>query len=79
MQNFYWVTFAKRSSGCIEAKDLDEARARARAFDVPVKLEPLPYPANPRLDVRSDCPSFCYDPGNCKGRTACPKNPSCCS
>lgn len=47
----------------------------------------LPYPANPRLNPEdhftSDgrnigpCPSFCYSPKTCRGKSCCPKAPSC--
>jgi hypothetical protein len=79
MQNFFWVTFANRASGTVEAKDMNEALVRAARLGDATKVETLPYPANPRLDVRTDCPSLCYSPNQCKGNTACPKNPSCCS
>lgn len=54
-------------------------------------IDELPYPAAPRWNFyehqfvnakgertsKERCPSFCYDPEGCKGRTSCPKNPSC--
>jgi len=46
------------------------------------KLKSLPYPANPviwQLDhpVNGKCPSFCFRPKECAGRTSCPQNYSC--
>jgi hypothetical protein len=79
MQNFYWVRFADHAPGCVEAVTKDEAGERAAKFGKVEKIQSLPYPANPRLDVRSDCPSFCYSPESCAGRRACPKHYSCSS
>ncbi|WP_417615378.1 hypothetical protein [Parasphingorhabdus sp.] len=52
-----------------------------------VSVDRIPYPASPRLvkvyyeikpGVKEACPSFCYSPEQCKGRSSCPKNYSCC-
>lgn len=38
----------------------------------------LPYPADPRLRTGEDkCPSFCFAPQTCQGRTSCPRNYAC--
>lgn len=46
------------------------------------KAQPLPYPAQPRLNVQQwprygACPSFCYTPTQCAGHSSCPKRISC--
>lgn len=56
-----------------------DVRKRASKFGTVRDFDRLPYPSDPRLDVRSECPSFCYRPERCKGRTACPHGPSCTS
>lgn len=56
-----------------------EIRERAAKFGTIGGYSRLPYPANPRLDVRHDCPSFCYTPNHCKGRGSCPHGPCCTS
>ena len=56
-----------------------EIRERGAKFGTLRGYSRLPYPANPRLDVRHECPSFCYRPNQCKGRTSCPTAPSCTS
>lgn len=75
----YWVTFKGREPGCMEAKDIAEAARLARevtGFEV-VSCSTLPYPADPRIGEKSDCPPFCWQPGTCKGRTSCLNNPAC--
>ncbi len=84
---FFWVRFEDRASGTIEGDGgslgleaaTTDARERAGEFGTVHALDVLPYPSEPRLDVRSECPSFCYRPNQCKGRTACPTAPSCTS
>jgi hypothetical protein len=84
----YWVTFKDRPAGCVEAQDETSALVAARIAtrNNPVKAEILPYPANPRLVKKEytdpkghkyNCPSFCYKPEQCKGRTCCPQRYSC--
>ena len=75
----FWITFAARVPGCIEAKNPAEADAAAKEFGEVVKVERLPYPRAPRLGVKSDCPSFCYARrvSECLGKTACPQRYSC--
>ena len=43
----------------------------------------LPYPASPvvwQLDhpVHGKCPTFCFNPDGCKGRSSCPRPIACC-
>ncbi len=81
----YWMTFEKRGPGCVEAENVDDARAIATDLGyTPVSCNIIPYPADPRINKYSDerlgiCPSFCYRPNKCKGKTACPNMPSCTS
>lgn len=80
----YWLIFENGGRGCVEA--LTEADAReigARLVGSPATgCERLPYPADPRLTHHEHsagvvCPSFCYAPHQCKGRTSCPQRISC--
>jgi hypothetical protein len=75
----YWVTFnGATKPGCIEAVSEAEARAQAEKIGELATLNTLPYPANPRLsESKGECPSFCYTPSQCQGRTSCPKVPAC--
>lgn len=50
--------------------------------DAVLSWDNLPYPARPRLyqitlSKFGPCPSFCYSPEKCKGRSACPKSYAC--
>lgn len=76
----WWVN--KR--GCVETMNEQEARElAAEIFGTPVtECLQLPYPASPRLNTVSRegvgvCPSFCFDPGRCKGHSSCPQRYSC--
>lgn len=88
MSTPFWIKFATGSAACVEAKD--EAAAKTLAAELGkrevVSATILPYPADPRLNKheheltdgsKSSCPSFCYSPEQCKGRTACPKSYAC--
>ena len=80
--NPFWLTFTNYKSGCIEAANEDEAKLLAATFGEVKTCAILPYPADPRLHKHVDpkfgvCPSFCWTPASCAGRTACPRNPSC--
>ena len=75
----FWLVFVNGKSGCVEAKTLAEAMklgAELSGQEV-ITADILPYPAEPRLNKASDCPSFCYQPSRCKGRTACPQSYAC--
>jgi len=56
---------------------LDDALRRAAQFGTVSSIDIIPYPAKPQLDVRWNCPSFCYSPETCKGKTSCPKSRAC--
>lgn len=80
----YWVTFVGRARpGCIQADNDVEARSvgESKYGEAVRTVDVLPYPSFPIL--HSDgTPSTgfearCSDPSRCKGRTSCPKRPSC--
>lgn len=82
----YWVTFTDHHPGCIELPEPDKLRAQHVAEFVTgskvALVAPLPYPACPRMFRISHpkygpCPSFCYTPTKCAGRSSCPKQISC--
>lgn len=56
---------------------LADVRRRAEVFGEVVSIDTLPYPAEPVLDMRSNCPPFCWNPNGCKGRTSCPRPRAC--
>ncbi len=90
----FWVTLDKavkyrgamRQSFSVDGEKADEARANATreltayglsGFEI-ATVQPLPYPAEPRLGYKSgDCPSFCMQPIKCAGRSCCPRSISC--
>lgn len=77
---FFWVTFHDRSGGTVQGDAPDrfaDATERALKLGRVRSVKELPYPADPRLDVRSDCPSFCYSPSGCAGKTSCPHRYAC--
>ncbi len=37
----------------------------------------LPYPSGKQVGPVMNCPSFCYTPEQCKGRSCCPKSYAC--
>lgn len=80
----FWLKFNERPAGCVEARDKDAAIAVAKqvtGFDA-ISADILPYPACPRINEYEDpkygvCPSFCYKPEQCHGKTCCPQSYSC--
>jgi hypothetical protein len=75
--NAYWML---PMAVCVEAKTpaeakkkLEEAGWEEKATDA----KPLPYPADPRVGEQSQCPSFCWQPNSCAGKSSCPRNVSC--
>lgn len=80
---FYWVTFHDRTPGTVEGSGRTwelanaDARRRADALGQVASFRPLPYPRNPKIDVRSDCPAFCQGYAECVGLTACPRAYAC--
>lgn len=82
--NTYWVTFTDRAAGCITCTPDEDPLAIAGELGTLKTIDCLPYPADPVLRRRAlrdekdtPCPSFCYSPQQCKGRTACPKSYAC--
>jgi len=84
MSQTFWVTFADKSSGSVDAASKREVFdvARTATGKEPTDAIILPYPARPVLhsiphEKYGVCPAFCYRPERCKGYTSCPTNPSC--
>jgi hypothetical protein len=88
MSNPFWIMFKDRPSACVEAPTGPEARELAEKLtgNVAVSSERIPYPAEPRLNrhlhtysggTQAECPSFCFAPHQCKGRTSCPQRYAC--
>lgn len=90
----FWVTLdkavkyrgAQRQSFSVDGNDtaqaIDNATRELKAYGLGgfeiTTVQPLPYPAEPRLGYKSgDCPSFCMHPIKCAGRTRCPRSISC--
>lgn len=64
---------------CVEAKDVEEAK-KITEKETGIKVEEvkfLPYPGGKRVGTMSNCPSFCYTPSECAGRSSCPKRYAC--
>jgi len=78
----WWITFADRAAACVYGGTEAQARELAAKSGTVETVTTLPYPARPRLDDREgwgddQCPSFCYTPTECAGRTFCQKRRSC--
>jgi hypothetical protein len=75
----YWLSFSDGTHGCCEGATL--AAAITKAEDLTGKIvsggKRLPYPAGPVIWQQSTCPSFCYDPARCAGKSSCPKDYAC--
>jgi hypothetical protein len=73
----WWVTFANGvKARCFEGEP-DDVESRAKEIGAVRTIRSLPYPAEPRDQPNGPCPSFCYTPSSCQGRTSCPKNYAC--
>ncbi len=75
--NSYWVQFKERRALCGDAESVEAAMRGAAAIGTVVSARVLPYPASPRFNNLVNCPSFCYSPETCQGRSSCPKNHVC--
>lgn len=81
----YWVEFEKSGSKCVDACTEQHAMRLGEELSglTAVTAVRLPYPAEPRLTKHvyesfgGHCPSFCYSPHSCKGRSSCPQSYSC--
>lgn len=75
----YWLTFSDGTHGCSEGDTIGKAITQAE--DVTGKVvsnaRPLPYPAMPRIGVKSDAWSFCHNPERCAGLGSCPMDMAC--
>ena len=78
----------KVSAICVDAQKRETAERIAEAMGPTKYIDVLPYPANPRVNGPNEeaptwkgeisrCPSFCYTPKQCKGRSSCPKDYAC--
>lgn len=84
----FWVTFQGRRPACVESRTRPKARALAKQLtgcDV-LTCRPLPYPAEPRLNVdtyktssghTTRMPSFCLNGDECAGCSSCPRDYAC--
>jgi hypothetical protein len=79
----WWVEFDGFKTGCVETEGNEDVRVVAKEVtkhDV-TRADRLPYPANPRYrkinGSGGPCPSFCYTPERCRGRSSCPHDIVC--
>ena len=89
--NAFWLEFTDGSKACCEGyneRDAAEIAKKVSGKEVAkdeagkLKVTRLPYPAEPVIwrfahPVHGVCPTFCFKPNECKGKTACPQNYSC--
>jgi hypothetical protein len=82
----FWIHFSRHRAACVEAEDFRDAEQLAFSLtgERPIKMDTLPYPANPRLNQviglsGSPTPTFCYAPDRCAGCSSCPRDPACSS
>jgi hypothetical protein len=75
----YWLTFTDGTSACCEGKTLVQSIVKAEDITgkVVARGAHIPYPAVPRVGEQSECPSFCYNPQRCLGKSSCPMDHSC--
>lgn len=74
----YWVTFENRDAACIEVPvDAKYVHEICSQYGKVKEIKALPYPAEPRLGVKSDWPSFCSTPAKCAGKNCCLKEFAC--
>jgi hypothetical protein len=78
---FYWVILTDGRHGTVETEGEETLEEVVKTVvDGTIKTsDQIPYPARPPLRRVTDTPEFCYSPNYCKGRTACPRGPSCTS
>ena len=89
--NTYWLTFTDGSNGACSGLNPYDAKIIAEKFTGKtvaggkydnIEAKTLPYPTSPMIwqfdhPVHGKCPSFCYTPKECAGRTSCPKRRAC--
>lgn len=83
MKNF-WVTYKDGTTGsCQGMNDYDAKAIAEKIKEKEVEsLYTLPYPAMPVIwkfdhPVHGECPSFCYTPELCVGKSSCPHQRAC--
>lgn len=74
---YFWINFANKPAGCIDAESFEDAAKNAAIFGHITGIRRLPYPAEPRIFKQTDCPPFCYTPEKCACRSSCQNNPCC--
>lgn len=67
--------------GDVRRADMLALAAEIKGIEA-TEIATLPYPARPRLNAQvyddgSSCPSFCFTPKECAGRTSCPRRRAC--
>ena len=72
----FWVQFSDARDGCYEGTP-DEVESRATKDGAVQSIRLLPYPAEPRTNPKTDCPSLCFQPRICQGRGSCPRRIAC--
>ena len=84
----WWVNFflpitlpdgREVGAACVDSGSKTEALVVAMKLGQVRSINSLPYPAQPRLHgpEKNDCPSFCFAPNDCSGRTCCPRSYAC--
>ncbi len=87
----FWLKFTDGSHGYCQGESEYDAKTIAEKVSGKVvsggkyqdiAAKPLPYPASPVIwqfdhPVHGKCPTFCYQPNRCQGRTCCGQNPAC--
>ena len=76
----YWCEFEGREAACVEGADQAAAQAEAERLTgcKVTRIDPLPYPARPQLNLPEDgCPPLCCSPKRCRGHSYCPYSWAC--
>lgn len=75
----HWVIFENGKRGCVDRVEGEDIVTTAEKLvdSKVVSHQGLPYPASPRLNKVSKCPSFCITPGTCAGKNSCPRRYAC--
>ena len=75
---------AQMIAACLTGKKVDGADTPEYKFkaDENPAIKELPYPAEPIIwqfkhPVHGVCPTFCYTPAQCAGRSSCSRDPCC--
>lgn len=83
---YWWIELDNGRRVCADAETEEEALKPAHGIRPARVIGRLPYPAEPRLNPRPTspgsgitCPSFCYTPNECAGKSCCPKQHRSCS